>query len=89
MNATERYVEFPGDLGEPGLQRGRPADQHVIVAIEQSCRRHEPDRLAQAAPHPVAFYRAADLLRYRETDAHRSGFGALARLQHKGPSGRS
>jgi hypothetical protein len=80
VNAAKRPIEFAGDLGEPGPQRRSPANQHVIVARVQPRFGHQPNRLAQAPPHAIAFYRATDLLRHRESDAHRSGFGALARL---------
>jgi hypothetical protein len=89
VNAAKRAVEFAGDLGEAGLQRRRPADQDVIVARAQGALGHKPNCLAQTPPQPVALHRAPDLLRDRESDARRSGFGALSRLQQEGPSRRS
>ena len=51
--------------------------------------RREPDELAQAAPHPVAFDGIADLLGDGETNSGRSGRRPRPCLQHEGVGVRS
>jgi hypothetical protein len=88
MNAAQRRIELACDLGERCLKGGPPPNQYVIVAAAEPTAGRKPHDLAQAPPHPVAHHRVANLLRHRETDAHRPILSALARLQEERASGR-
>jgi hypothetical protein len=65
------------------VERGTPADQHVVTAGLQPFRGRSPHNIAKAAAHAVTFHRAADLLGYRETDPRRPLIAAHARLQNE------
>jgi hypothetical protein len=68
-------------LVERQIERGTPADQHVVTTGRQSFRGRSPHNIAKAAAHAVTFHRAADLPGHRETDPRRPLIAALARLQ--------
>ena len=87
MNAAKCAAEFLHHVAERRFERRAASDQDVIVPGAKRRGRREPDELAQAAPHPVAFDGIADLLRHREADpdsARRlSRFFTAQRLQHE------
>ena len=72
MNSADRRIELPRHVGESGVERGPPPDQHIIVAGKKRRAKREPHDFAQPPPHAVALHRIADLTRHREADP--SGF---------------
>ena len=89
MDAAKCAAEFLFHVAERRFERRAASGQDVIVPGTKRCRRHEPDELAQAAPHPVALHGVADLFADRETNPRRAGLGPRACLQDKGAGVRS
>jgi hypothetical protein len=88
MDAAKRRFEVLAHVAERQIQRRSPSDQYVVVVGVQTARVRQPDQLPQAAPHPVALDRAADLPRHRKTDPYPVLVRAPACLQHERPAGR-
>ena len=80
MDAIERRIEFPRQIAERGRERRGAPDQHVIVAYVQASRVDLPDQFAQAASHPIAHDRVADLPRHGKPHTHRAFIRAAPRL---------
>ena len=89
MNTAKRTAEFLHHVAERRFERRAASDQDVIVPGAKRGGRREPDELAQAAPHPVAFDGIADLLRDGKANPRRSGRRPRACLQNKGAGVRS
>lgn len=89
MNAAKCAAEFLQHVAERRFERRAASDQDVIVPGTKRCRRREPDELAQAAPHPVAFDGIADLLRDGKANPRRSDRRPRPCLENKGAAVRS
>jgi hypothetical protein len=89
MNAAKCAAEFLHHVAERRFERRAASDQDVIVPGAKRRGRREPDELAQAAPHPVAFDGIADLLGDGEANSGRSGRRPRPCLQHEGVGVRS
>jgi len=72
MDAAERAAKFLHHGVKRALERGAAPNQDVVVTGGQRRLRSEPDELAQAAAHPVAFHGIADLLADGETNPRRA-----------------
>ena len=83
MNALERAREILDQSLERKLERGAPADQHIVVPRPEPSRVRKPHDFPQPPPHPIALDRIADLLRHREPDPRWAIVGARAGLQHE------
>ena len=83
MDSLKRRGKVVHHGVEPGLKRGRPTHQHIIVAGAKRFAPGNANQFAQTPPHAVAFHGIADLLGNRESDPRWPGLGAPARLQHK------
>jgi hypothetical protein len=68
VNPMQGRIEVAEHVAERQRQCRPPANQHVIVAGAKLIVGAQPNRLAQAALHPVAFDRIADLPRHREAE---------------------
>ena len=96
MNSAYRRIELPGHVGNIGIERCPPADQHIIVAGAKGRRGRKPHHLAQAPPHAVALHGIADLARHSEADpdgavclvVFLAVLSAAPRLQDEGAGGR-
>jgi hypothetical protein len=89
MDAAKCAAEFLYHVVERRFKRRAASDQDVIVPGAKRCRRREPDQLAQAAPHPVAFDGIADSLRDSKANPRRSDRRPWPCLENKGAGGRS
>ncbi len=89
MNAAKCAAEFLHHVAERRFERRAASDQDVIVPGAKRGGRREPDELAQAAPHPIAFDGIADLLGNGEANPGRSGRRPRPCLQHEGVGVRS
>ena len=89
MNAAKCAAEFLHHVAERRFERRAASDQDVIVPGAKRGGRREPDELAQAAPHPVAFDGIADLLGDGEANPGRSDRRPRSCLQHEGVGVRS
>src|SRR5882762_5506798 len=83
MNALERAREILDQSLERKLERGAPADQHIVVPRPEPSRVRKPHDLPQPTPHPVAPDRIAALLRTREPDPRSALVCARAGLQNE------
>ena len=61
VNPAQGRIEVVEHVAERQRQCRPPANQHVIVAGAKLIVGTQPNRLAQAPLHPVAFDRIADL----------------------------
>jgi hypothetical protein len=61
VNPTQGRIEVVEHVDERQRQCRPPANQHVIVAGAKLIVGTQPNRLAQAPLHPVAFDRITDL----------------------------
>ena len=66
------------------LERGAAPNQHVVVTSGQHRWRSKPDKLAQAAPHPVTLHGIADLFADGKTNPRWASLSPRACLQDKG-----
>jgi hypothetical protein len=89
MNAAKCAAEFLHHVAERRFERRAASDQDVIVPDAKRRRRREPNELAQAASHPVAFDGIADLLRDGEANPRRFDRRPRPCLQNKGAGVRS
>jgi hypothetical protein len=89
MNAAQCAAEFLDHVAERRFERGAASDQDVIVPGAKRRGRREPDELAQAAAHPIAFDGIADLLGDGEANPGRPGRRPRPCLQYEGVGVRS
>lgn len=89
MNALERASEILDQSLERKVQRGAPANQHIVVPRSEPSRVRKPHDFPQPSPDSIALDRIADLLRNREPDPRRAIVGTRAGLQHEGRHRRS
>ena len=89
MNAAKCAAEFLHHVAERRFERRAASDQDVIVPDAKRRRRREPNKLAQAASHSVAFDGIADLLRDGKANPRRSVRRPRPCLQNKGAGVRS
>jgi hypothetical protein len=89
MHAAKCAVEFLDHVAERRFERRAASNQDVIVPGAKCRGRREPDELAQAASHPIAFDGIADLLGDGEANPGRPGRHPRPRLQHEGVGVRS
>src|SRR6185437_7496452 len=80
MHASQRPLEVVSNAREWNLERGAPADQHIVMSAPHPVRRREPHDFPQTATHPVSFDGIADLLRHGEAETHRPVICSLTRL---------
>jgi hypothetical protein len=89
VDAAKCAAEFL-DHGVKGEFEGRaPSNQHIIMTGAQRGGRSQPDQFAQAAPHPVALDRVADLFAYCKANTRRTGLFPRAGLQDEAAGMRS
>jgi hypothetical protein len=88
MNPSKRRIEVPHHLAERCFERRPPANQHIIVAGMQICRRREPYEFPQAPPHAVTHHGIAHLPRHREAHSDATCVSALPCLHDEGTAGR-
>jgi len=84
MNALERASEILDQSLERKIERGAPANQHIVVPRPEPCRVRKPHDFPQPPPDSIALDRIADLLRNREPDPRRAIVSTRAGLQHEG-----
>ena len=84
MDAAERAAKFLHHGVKRDFERGAPPNQDVVVTGGQGRFRSQPNELAQAAAHPVAFHGIADLLADGETNPRRAFRCPRAGLQDEG-----
>ena len=83
MNALERASEILDQSLERKVERGAPANQHIVVPRPEPSRVRKPHDFPQPPPHPIALDRIADLLRNREPDPRWAIVRTRAGLQHE------
>ena len=83
VDAAQRTGEFLPHSVERDFKCCALSDQHIIMAGAKRVRRGEPDELAQAAAHPVALDRIADLFADGETNPRLTDLCPVLCLQDK------
>jgi hypothetical protein len=81
VDTAKRAAKFLCHGLEGEFERRAPSNQHVIMTRAQRRRRGQPDKLAQAAPHPVALHRVADLFTHSKANPRRTDLFPRACLQ--------
>ena len=84
MNALERASEILDQSLERKVERGAPANQHIVVPRPEPSRVRKPHDFPQPPTDSIALDRIADLLRNREPDPRRAIVSTHAGLQHEG-----
>jgi len=83
-DAAKRAAKFLHHGVKRDLERGALSNQHVVVTSRQRRSWRKPDKLAQAAPHPVALHGVTDLFANGKTNARRAALRPRACLQNEG-----